>query len=175
VTDAVDAPVRRWSALPGWARIGILVLAAAVVALLVFVVVRVATRVPSIPLGVTAIDELRPGSCVAEDERDRDEYTVVACGAAHPQQVFAPADLELDDQVYPLVDDVLATFGDQVCDRYREYRLFLREGLETGDYEAYAIAIPTSEAYEAGDTEALCVIVARDGAAITGDLYRAMP
>jgi hypothetical protein len=175
VTDTVEAPTRRWSALPGWARIGILVLAAVVVALIAIVVVRLATRVPPIALGVTSIDDLRPGSCLAEDAPDLAAYTVVDCGTEHPQQVFAPADVQLDDSVYALVDDSLATFGDQVCTRFLEYRLFLREGLETGDYQARAIAMPDAEAYAEGDTEGLCVIAFRDGAPITGDLYRPMP
>jgi hypothetical protein len=175
VTDTVDAPTRRWSALPAWARIGILVLAVVIVALIAAVLVRLATRVPPIPLGVTSIDDLRPGSCLAEEATDLDEYMVVDCGVAHPQQVFAPADVELDDSVYSLVDDSLATFGDQVCARFLEYRLFLREGLATGDYTASAIAMPDAAAYEDGDTEGLCVVAARDGSTITGDLYRPMP
>jgi hypothetical protein len=175
VTDTVETPSRRWSALPRWARIGILVLAAVIVALIAIVAVRLATRVPPIALGVTSIDDLRPGSCLAEDALDLTEYTVVACGTEHPQQAFAPADVQLDDSVYALVDDSLATFGDQVCLRFLEYRLFLREGLETGDYEAHAIAMPDAAAYADGDTEGLCVISRRDGEPITGDLYRPMP
>jgi hypothetical protein len=176
VTDAVEARPRHWSALPGWARIGILALVVVIVGLVAFVVVRVATRVPPVPLGVTALDDLRPGACLEESARDLDEYTVVACGTAHPQQVFAPAELELDQATYDLVDSSLAIFADKLCLRYLEYRLFLIEGLPSGDYTAYAIAIPDSAAYLAGDTEALCVIAPEtDGSTITGDLHRPLP
>jgi hypothetical protein len=175
VTDVADSSPHGWAALPRWARLGLIALAAVVVALIAIVVVRLVTRVPPIPYGVTATDDLRPGSCLAESQADLDEYTVIPCGQAHPQQVFATADLELDDTVYALVESSLVTFGDQVCDRYLEYRLYLREGLETGGYEAYAIAVPDPEAYAAGDTEAVCALAAADGTDITGDAYRPMP
>lgn len=164
-----------WRGLPVWARIGILALAAVVVALVAIVLIRLATRVPPIPLGVTAVADLRPGSCLAEGGVDRAQYTVVGCGAEHPQQVFATADLELDASIYGLVDESLATFGDEVCGRYLEYRLFLREDLDKSEYTAAALGIPTAAEYEAGDTEALCTIVRADGGALTDDLYRAMP
>lgn len=176
MTDAVEASARRWSALPGWARLGILALAVVIVVIIAIVVVRVVTRVPPIPLGTTAIGDLRPGSCLAEDGLDLAEYTVVSCGTEHPQQVFAPADLTLDQATYELVDASLATFGDELCARFLEYRLFLVEGLVTGQYDTDVIDVPDADAYAAGDTEALCVIYPRDaGATITGDLYRPMP
>lgn len=176
MTDAVEAPTRRWSALPRWARLGILALAVVIVVIVAAVVVRVATRVPPIPLGTTPIGELRPGSCLAEDGLDLAEYTVVSCGTAHPQQVFAPADLTLDQATYDLVDASLTTFGDELCARFLEYRLFLVEGLVTREYDAAAIDVPDEQAYAAGDTEALCVIFPKEsGATITGDLYRPMP
>ncbi len=83
--------------------------------------------------------------------------------------------MQLDDSVYALVGDPLATFGDQACLRFLEYRLFLREGPETGDNQARAIAMPDAEAYADGDTEGLCVISSRDGEPIPGDPYRPMP
>ena len=176
MTDAVDAPSRRWAALPGWARLGILALAVVIVAIVAIVVVRVVTRVPPIPLGTTAIGDLRPGSCLAEAELDLVEYTVVSCSTEHPQQVFAPADLTLDDATYELVGPSLATFGDLLCNRFLEYRLFLAEELETRLYVADVIDVPDDDAYAAGDTEALCVIFPREtGATLTGDLYRPMP
>jgi hypothetical protein len=175
VTEAADASPRGWGALPIWARVGVLALVAALVALVAIVAFRVATRVPPIPFGTTAVADLRPGSCLAEAEPDLAEYTVIPCGQPHPQQVFAAPDLELDDSVYNLVDTALQEFGDEVCRRYLEYRLFLLDGLETGDYAAFAIAVPDSDAYTAGDTDALCVIVPEDGGTITGDTYRPLP
>lgn len=175
MTDAVDAPTTGWRGLPVWARIGVIVLAAVILILVIVVAVRVATRVPFIPFGVTAAGDLRPGSCLAEGERDLAQYTVVPCGGEHPQQVFATADLRLDAAVYASVESALAEFGDQVCDHYLEYRLFVLAGLETADYVAYAIAVPDPAAYAAGDTEAVCAIAPANGGTVTGDLYRPMP
>lgn len=175
MTEAVEAPAGAWRALPLWARIGVFALAGILVVLIVVVVVRVVTRVPFIPYGVTSVDDLVVGSCLAESAPDLAEYTVVPCGSEHPQQVFATADLRLDASVYASVESALATFGDQVCDHYLEYRLFLLSELETADYVAYAIAVPDPAAYTAGDTEALCAIAAADGSGITGDTYRPMP
>jgi glutaminase len=149
---------------------------AVVVALAALVVARVVTRTPVIPLGATAAADLLPGSCLAESERGLTEYTVVSCGLAHPQQVFAIAELELAPDVYALVDDAIGLFGDEVCARYLEYRLFLVPELEKNDYRAFAIAVPNVDEYAAGDTDALCAIAPRDeSATLTGDLYRAMP
>jgi hypothetical protein len=174
VTDVVEAPSRGWRALPSWARLGIIALAAIVLALVAVVAIRVATRVPPIPTGITPAAELRVGSCLAEDGADAAEYTVVPCGVAHPQQVFATADLDLDPTVYGLVGASIGTFGDAVCDKFLEYRLYLRPGLVTSDYTASAIAVPTADQYAAGDTEALCVILANEGTS-SEDLYRPAP
>jgi hypothetical protein len=164
-----------WSRLPSWARIGLVAFVAVVVALVALIGFRVATRVPAIPLGDTAIADLQPGACLAEDGADLDTYTVVACSAPHPQQVFAIADLELDESVYAQTGGALDAFGDAVCDRYLEYRLFLDQELERSDYTTRAIGLPTPDEYAAGDTDALCVIAREDGADLTSDLYRAMP
>lgn len=174
MTDPAE-PSRGWAALPRWTRIGILALAAVVVALILLVLVRIVSRAPAIPLGVTPVAELRPGSCLAESALDLDEYTVVSCSVEHPQQVFAVADLDLEDDVYALVEESLAVFGDEVCDRYLEYRLFLAPDLEKSDYTAYAIAVPSPASYAAGETSALCAVSPDDGGAITGDLHRPMP
>lgn len=168
-------PASWWSRLPSWARIGLLAFVVVVVALATLVAVRLATRAPAIPLGVSSVGELRPGSCLAEDALDLDEYTVVPCGESHPQQVFASADLELDELVYTETGGALTAFGDEVCDRYLEYRLFLVAELDKDEYRAYAIGVPTPEAYESGDTDALCVIAHEDGERLTADLYRPMP
>lgn len=164
-----------WSRLPSWARIGLIAFVVVVVALVALVAFRVATRAPAIPLGPTAATDLRPGACLAEDSIDLDEYTVVACGQKHPQQVFAVADLELDELVYAQTGGALTAFGDEVCDRYLEYRLFLVPDLDKGDYVAQAIGVPTPAQYASGDTEASCVIAHEDGQALTTDLYRPMP
>lgn len=165
----------RWSALPSWMRIGVLVLVVIVVALVALVAFRVATRVPAIPTGSTAVDDLVIGSCLAEPATDLAEYTVVPCSEAHPQQVFALADLELDEALYTQVSSALQAFGDQVCSRYLEYRLFLVADLAKNDYVALAIDVPDADSYAAGDTDALCVIAEEQGDDLTSDLYRPMP
>lgn len=175
MTDAVETRSSWWSVLPRWARIGLITFLAIVVALATVVVVRVATRTPAIPLGATAVEDLLPGSCLEEAGRDLDEYTVVPCQDEHPQQVFAVAELELTPDVYTLVDEAIGMFGDEVCDRYLEYRLFLLADLDRGDYEVYAIAVPSVDDYAAGRTDALCAIAPLDGGTMTGDLHRPMP
>jgi len=161
--------------LPRWARYGLIALAAVVVALMALVVIRVVTRVPPIPLGATAAADLREGSCLAEAETDLSQYTVVACDEPHPQQVFAVADLELDDNVYAVVDASLATFGDEVCDRYLEYRLYLDAALVRQDYRTSAIAVPDADAYADGRRHTLCAIARDDEDPMSGSVYRAMP
>ncbi len=156
-------------------RVGFIALIAIVVALACLLAFRLLTRATPIAYGVTAVADLRPGSCLAEAARDLTEYTVGSCALPHPQQVFATAELELDEWVYAQTGGALQSFGDEVCDHYLEYRLFLIAELEKGDYKAFAIAVPDPAAYAAGDTSALCVLVAEDGTDITGDAYRPMP
>lgn len=164
-----------WGNLPSWARVGLIAFGVVVIALSAIVAFRVATRVPVIPTGLTATADLHPGSCLAEPALDLDEYTVVPCGQPHPQQVFATADLELDDLVYAQTGGALDAFGDAVCDRYLEYRLFLDEDLETRDYSAHAIGLPSPDEYAAGLTETRCVIAHEDDEDLVEDLYRPMP
>jgi hypothetical protein len=149
--------------------------AVVLVALAALIAFRVATRVPAIPLGETAVADLQPGSCLAEDRLDLAAYTVVACSEPHAQQVFASADLEVDESIYAQTGGALDAFGDAVCDRYLEYRLFLDQALERSDYTTRAIGLPTPDEYAAGDTDALCVIAHGDGDDLTEDLYRPMP
>jgi len=156
-------------------RIGFIVLITIVVALACILAFRLLTRATPIAFGVTAVGALQPGSCLAEPDRDLAEYTVVPCIQPHPQQVFATAELELDKLVYAQTGGALQSFGDEVCDHYLEYRLFLIAELEKGDYAAFAIDVPTPDQYAGGDTEALCVLVAEDRSDITGDAYRPMP
>lgn len=180
MTDAAEARAG-WSALPRWARLGIIAFAAIVAALLLVVAIRVATRTPPIPLGTTSSDDLRPGSCLAESDPALDTYTVVSCGDEHPAQVFATVDLVLPGGLATQTDASLTVFADAVCGRYLEYRLFLVPGLDKFAYDSSAIAVPKPDAYAAGDTSALCVIVPADPdgdgqrGTMTGDLYQQMP
>ncbi len=174
MTDSSE-PLGWWARLPAWARIGLLAFAVVVITLAGFVAYRVLTRVPAIPTGPTDAGELRPGSCVAEESLDLEEYTVVTCDQPHPLQVFATADLELGDAVYAQTGGALTAFGDAVCGRYLEYRLFLAADLDKSEYRTRAIDLPTPERYAAGDTDASCVIAREDGADLIEDLYRPMP
>jgi hypothetical protein len=175
VTEATEATTTSgWRALPRWLRLGILVVITVTVVLAALVVVRVVTRVPPIPTGITAAGDLRQGSCLAESG-DLDEYTVVPCTQPHPQQVYAEADLDLDEDVYSATASALQLFGDALCKRYLEYRLFLAADLDRNDYEVAAIDVPDPQTYAAGDTVALCVITSDEGSDLTADLYRAMP
>lgn len=175
---------RPWFAgLPRWARIGFIAGIVIVVGLASFVAYRVLTRVPAIPLGVTAAHDLLPGSCLADAAPDLDEYEVVACTVEHPAQVFAVAPLDLDDTLFsedgafrgPDAGDALPIFGDQVCSRFLEYRLYLVDDLVKRDHVASSLAVPTLDEWRAGDTDVLCVVAAKDGSALTRDLYRPMP
>jgi len=172
-----DAPVARngWSGLPRWARIGIVALGVVILVLVAIIPIRALTRVAPITLGATDVDDLRPGSCLVESDQRLETYTVISCGIAHPLQVFAEADLDLDEDLYAETGAALQSFGDATCDRYLEYRLFLVPDLEKNDYVATSIDVPTPEEFAAGDTVALCVLAADDDGDITGDAYRALP
>jgi len=175
VTDVVEARTGWWSGLPRWARFGLIAAVAVAVLLAVIVLLRVVTRTPYIPLGSTPAGQLQPGACLAEADPDLAGYTVVSCDDAHAQQVFATVDLDLDAQTYSLVGSALATFGDMVCEKYLEYRMFLSADIDRNAFEAHAIATPDPDAYAAGDTEALCAVAPASGGSLTGDLYRPMP
>jgi len=172
-----DAPVARsgWSGLPRWARIGIIALGVVILVLVAIVPIRLLTRVAPITYGATDVDDLRPGSCLTESDQRLETYTVTSCAIAHPLQVFADVDLDLDEDVYAETGSALQAFADATCDRFLEYRLFLVPELEKNDYAASAIDVPTPEEFAAGDTVALCVLAADDGGDITGDAYRALP
>ena len=172
-----DVPVARtgWSGLPGWARIGIIALGVVIVVLVAIIPFRALTRIAPITYGATDVDDLRPGSCLVEADQGLEVYTVTSCSIAHPLQVFAEVDLDLDEDVYAETGSALQSFADATCDRFLEYRLFLVPELEKNDYVASSIDVPTPEEFTAGDTVALCVLAADDGSDITGDAYRAMP
>ncbi|MEO8529357.1 MAG: hypothetical protein ABI435_09770 [Pseudolysinimonas sp.] len=175
MSDAVEPRKSAWSRLPRWGRIGLIAAVVVVLTLVGIVGFRILSKVPNIPLGVTAVGDLRDGSCLAEDGRDLAEYTVVPCTTAHPQQLFATADLDLADVVYAREGSALDAFGDSVCGHFLEYRLFLMDHLRTNDYIAYAIDVPTPDEYLAGHTNARCAIASTDRSNLTTDLYRQMP
>jgi hypothetical protein len=168
--------------LPRWLRIGIIAAATAVLALVIAVVVRIVLQTPAIPLGVTSVDQLLPGSCLLEPGGSADEYTVVGCSTPHQQQVIAKVDLAFPGVVYK-ADESLAIYANEVCNRMLEYRLYLVDDLVKTDFIAEAIAPPTLDEYDAGDTETLCAVLDHpdrpdEGGSsedLTRDLYRPMP
>jgi hypothetical protein len=168
--------------LPRWLRIGIIAAATAVLALIIAVVVRIALQAPAIPLGVTPVEQVLPGSCLLEPGGTSDEYTVVGCSTPHQQQVIARVDLAFPGVEYT-ADESLAIYADEVCNRMLEYRLYLIDDLVKTDFLAGAIAPPTLDRYEAGDTSTLCAVFdhpdrPEEGGSsedLTRDLYRPMP
>ena len=182
--EANPEPVARtgFGGLPTWLRIGIVAAATIVVVLIISVVIRIILETPTIPLGVTAAADLRPGSCLAEAGGTAEEYTVVACSNPHQQQVIARVDLAFPGVDYT-ADESLAIFADETCTRLLEYRLYLPSDLVKVEYETTAIAPPTLERYEAGDTETLCAVldnhdIPKEGGRsedLTVDLYRPLP
>jgi hypothetical protein len=178
-----ETPIRSgFGGLPRWLRIGIIAAASAVLVLIIAVIARVVLSSPIIPLGVTAVDDLLPGSCVVEPGGTSDEYTVVGCSTPHQQQVIARVDLAFPGVDYT-ADESLAIYADEVCNRLLEYRLYLVDDLVKAEYIAGAIASPTLEEYEAGETETLCSVLDHpdrpeqggQSEDLTRDLYRPMP
>lgn len=174
-------PPSGFGALPRWMRFGIIAAAAAVVALGVSVLVRVAVSTPAVPQGVIPAADLAPGSCLLEPG-SLDEYTVVGCGRPHHQQVIAVVDLAFPGVLYDS-DESLAIYAQSACERLLEYRLYLPDDLEKQDFAAAAIAPPTLAQYEVGGTETRCAVfddpdrpdeggVSDD---LTDDLYRSIP
>jgi hypothetical protein len=159
---------------PRWARIGIIAAAAVVVAIVAIVGFRALLSNPAPPLEVTAAADLQLGSCLAEDGTDLESWTVVDCATGHPQQVVASMDLSVVTNVYSAFS-AMTSVAEEICDRYLEYDLFVQPVADPKTHDLVAIAVPSLEQYEAGETIALCAIVALDGAELTGDLYRPMP
>jgi hypothetical protein len=168
--------------LPRWLRIGIVAAGTAVLVLIVAVVVRIALQSPAIPLGVTPVDQILPGSCLLEPGGTSDEYTVVGCSTPHQQQAIARVDLAFPGVDY-YADESLAIYADEVCNRLLEYRLYLVDDLVKTDFIGGAIAPPTLAEFDAGDTETLCSVLdhpdrPENGGSsedLTRDLYRPMP
>jgi hypothetical protein len=182
--DATSDTVERtgFGGLPTWLRIGIVAAATVILVLVISVIIRLVLETPNIPLGTTAAADLRPGSCLVEAGGTADEYTVVACSTPHQQQVIASVDLAFPGVDYT-ADESLAIFADETCKRLLEYRLYLPRELVKIEYETAAVAAPTLEQYEAGDTETLCAVldnhdIPDEGGQsenLTSDLYRPLP
>jgi hypothetical protein len=170
-----------FGSLPAWLRIGIIAAATAVVALVIAVIIRIVLQTPVVPLGPTAAEDLLPGSCLLEPGA-AETYTVVPCTTPHQQQIVASIDLSFPGVDYA-ADEPLAVYAQYTCDRLLEYRLFLPADLVKTDFVMAAVAPPTLEHYESGQTSTLCAILddpdspEKGGTSedLTKDYYRPIP
>lgn len=159
---------------PNWWVIGIVAAATIFVALFAIIAFRALLSDPPPALGATPAAELQLGSCLAEAETDLASYTVVDCASPHPQQVVGTVDIGIRSVAYTQYTAV-TVFAREVCNRYLEYSLFVRDEITPEDYTADAIAIPTETQYKSGQDQALCVVAAGDGSQLTESVYRALP
>lgn len=169
-----EAPVATAPFRPRWGLIGVIAAGSVLLIILTVIIVKVIVSTPRAPLGVTSFDELQPGSCLDEDETDLDEYTVVDCSEAHPQQVIALIDLGKTDNVYTQFSS-MSSYAQQICDRFIEYRLYLREAPNYDDLEVTLLAMPTEDQFNDGLETARCAIISSEGDDLTESYYRAMP
>lgn len=169
-----EVPAAKPAFRPSWALIGLVAAGTVLVIILAVIVVKVVAATPQPRLGVTASDELQPGSCLDEGAVDLDQYTVVDCGRPHPQQIVASIDLGKSENVYTQYD-AMSSYAQEICDRLIEYRLYLREGPSYDRYELVVVAMPTQAQFDEGRQFALCAIVDPDGDDLTESFYRAMP
>lgn len=161
-----EAPrVRRWGLL------ALVAGGAVILALLALLVVRIVTTNARPPLGVTAVADLQPGACLAEEATDLAEYTVVSCSDAHPQQVITTFDLALGREVYTSYAAIPA-LADEICGRYLEYDLYVEQAPGDDRLSVIALGLPSESEYDDGRTEAYCAVVATDGTDLTSDEYR---
>ena len=182
MSDAPTTPATSgFAGLPRWLRLSLIAAATAVALLVLAVVVRVTLQSPIIPLVVTPVDKLIPGSCLQEPG-DADTYTVVACVTPHQQQMIAEVDLDFPGVDYT-ADSALAEYAMQACDRLLEYKLFLVPELVKSDFAMAAIGVPTLAEYQAGHTTTRCAVLDnpdvpdKGGTSVdlTVDLYKAIP
>jgi hypothetical protein len=164
-TDAPAEPVRRWGLL------AIVAGAAIVLALLALLVVRVVISNARPALGVTAVANLQPGSCLAEAATDSAEYTVVDCSTPHPQQMIAMVDLSLGREVFTSYG-AMPALAQEVCDRYLEYDLFVGQAAGDDRLSVVPLGLPSEAEYDSGRTVGFCAVVATDGSDLTTDEYR---
>lgn len=157
-----------------WGLVG-LIAGGTIIAVLVGVVgVRAIVASIGPPLGVTAAADLKLGSCLAEESFDLEEFTVVTCSEAHPQQVVGLIEMDQGTAVYTDFS-AMTIYLEAVCDRFLEYGLFLSPDVKNDAFDLTAIAIPTEQEFAAGQRTALCSLTSLDGAALVGDYYRPLP
>lgn len=171
-TDDAESPTTAPAdRTPRWGLLAAVAGGAVVLALVVLLIVRVVITNAGPPLGVTAVTDLQPGSCLAEKAANAAEYTVVSCSTPHPQQVIAEVDLALGRDVYTSYDAV-PLLAQKVCERYLEYDLYVEQ--ETGDdrLSIVAMGVPSEAEFDDGRTTGYCAVVATDGTDLTTDDYR---
>lgn len=169
-----ELPVEKPEFRPRWALIGIIAASVVLFIILAVIVVKVVAASPPVQLGVTDAGDLQLGSCLEQAAVDLEEYTVVDCGLAHPQQIVATIDLGKTENVYTQYS-AMSVYAQEICDRLIEYRLYLREGPAYDDYEFVVVDMPSQGEFDDGEQRALCAIIASDGDDLTESYYRAMP
>ena len=102
------------------------------------------------------------------------EYTVVPCSTPHPQQIVGTVDMSVRSVNYTDYS-AIAVFVAEVCERFVEYSLFVRDDITADDHRTQVLAIPSEKEFDGGTTDALCTISARDGSDLTESLYRPLP
>ncbi len=169
-----ETAVATEASAPRLARFALIAAAAIVLVIIVVVTVKAATSTPQASLGETAVVDLVLGSCLAEDETDLDEYTVVGCAEPHPQQVVATVDLGKTENVYTQFS-AMSSYAQEICNRFIEYGLFVSDDAGTDDYELVVLGMPSEQAFADGETTALCAIVDSEGGQLRESLYQPMP
>lgn len=169
-SDPGHDPPRR----PNWLRLGLIVAAGIVVALLAVILVKSLVSAPRPALGETDAPSLHLGSCLAESATDLATYAVVDCATAHPQQVVASIDMSIAAHVYTDFR-AMGVYADEVCDRFIEYGLFVKPHIRNTEYDLVALAVPSQQQFDAGQVSALCAITSKNGSQLTEDLYEPMP
>ena len=171
VTDDANQP--RGARFPRWAIVLIAAAGALVIAAIAMVIAGTVGFLSGPTLGATDAGLLAPESCLSQRSAELTTYTVVDCETAHAQQVVAEIDLSRNTAQYTTLA-ALTSYAGEICDRFFEYGLFVSSSADDR-YRLVAIAVPTPEALAAGESRALCSIVAVDESPLIGSLYRAMP
>lgn len=154
-----------------WGLLALVAGGAVILTLLTLLVVRIVISNARPPLGVTAVVDLQPGSCLAEDSADAEQYTVVSCSDPHPQQVISTFDLALGRDSFTSYA-AIPELASEICQRYLEYNLYVEQAPADDRLSVQALGLPTEAQYNEGRTTAFCVVVATDGSALTTDDYR---
>ena len=174
MSEPVENPTRVSRRLQRGERLVLILGAAIVAAVAVVAGVRWVSSWSFIPQGPTAVAQLQPGSCLQEDSATLASYTVVGCSSPHRLQVIAQLDLAKASEIY-VSGDAMGSYANAICDRFREYKLYLDRSIDQNQFVATALDVPTAAQFSAGHTTSLCAVSDKGGAALTRDVYEKGP